>query len=44
VRQKARHLRDGEDEDQIEEELQGPDPLFALGLSIVHTDSDRYFP
>ena len=36
VGEEARHLRDGEDEDEVEEELQRRDALFALGLSIVH--------
>jgi hypothetical protein len=42
VRQEARHLRDGEDEHEIEEELERRDPLFALGLSIIHPDRGRY--
>jgi hypothetical protein len=44
VREDARHLRDGEDDNEIEEELQGRDPLCALGLSIVHTDPGPYAP
>ena len=30
--------------DEIEEELEGPDPLFALGLWIVVTEAGHYFP
>ena len=44
MREEARHLRDGEDDNEIEEELQGRDPLFALGLSIVHTVPGPYSP
>jgi hypothetical protein len=29
-------LRDGVDEDKVEEELEGGDPVFAFGLLIVH--------
>jgi hypothetical protein len=36
VQEEACHLRDGEDEDEIEEEFQGCDALFALGPSIIH--------
>jgi hypothetical protein len=36
VRHELRHLRDGVDEDEVEEELEGSDPVFAFGLWIVH--------
>jgi hypothetical protein len=39
--EEARHLRDGEDEDEIEEEFQRRDALFALGPPIVHGLSFR---
>src|SRR5918996_3652984 len=38
VRQEARHLRDGEDDHEVEEEFQRRDPLFTLSLSTVATD------
>jgi hypothetical protein len=39
--QEALHLRDGEDDDEVEEQLQGRDPLLVVRL-IVCTGSSRY--
>jgi len=36
ARHELRHLRDGVDEDKVEEELEGSDPVFAFGPWIVH--------
>jgi hypothetical protein len=37
VREEARHLRDCEDENEIEEQLQARDPVLVLGPWILHT-------
>jgi len=44
VREESRHLRDREHEDEIEEELQGPDLLSALGLPIVDAEPGHCSP
>jgi hypothetical protein len=38
AREEGGHLGDGEDDDKVEEELEGRDPLFVLGLPIALTD------
>jgi hypothetical protein len=38
------HTWRGEDDDEVEEELQRRDPVSALGLSITHTDPRHYSP
>jgi hypothetical protein len=35
--QHGRHLREDEDEDEVEEQLEGRDPLLALGVLLAHS-------
>ena len=37
VRQHGRHLREREDEDEVEEQLERRDPLLALGVLFAHS-------
>ena len=37
VRQDRRDLREPEDEDEVEEELERRDPLLALGVLLAHS-------
>ena len=37
IRQHGCHLREREDEDEVEEQLEGRDPWLALGVLLAHS-------